>query len=214
LTYWKVRAGMKQNKVKVIGITGGIATGKSTVSQMIRDEGFQVIDSDGIAREVVKRGSQGLDMVIDEFGKDLLMDDGDLDREKLGRLIFQNEEKRRLLNKLLHPLIRESMASRIEQAAASHSVLFVDIPLLFESREDIEDSGIELDEVWVVYTDPTTQLNRLMNRNDYTYDEAQARIKSQLDIEEKKRLGDKVINNSGSFENTRKQVKDLLNEYR
>ena len=205
---------MKQNKVKVIGITGGIATGKSTVSKIIRDEGFEVIDSDSISREVVKRGSEGLRLVIDKFGRDLLMDDGSLDREKLGDLIFQNDEKRRLLNDLLHPLIRESMTLGIDRASYSNNVVFVDIPLLFESRDEIEDSGITLDEVWVVYTEEAIQLNRLMKRNDYTYDEALSRIRSQLDIEEKRSLADRVIDNSGSLEETRKQVMKLLDEYR
>lgn len=205
---------MKQNKVKVIGITGGIATGKSTVSKIIRDEGFQVIDSDSIAREVVKRGSEGLRLVIDKFGRDLLMEDGSLDRDKLGDLIFQNDEKRRQLNDLLHPLIRESMTLGIDRASYSNNVVFVDIPLLFESRDEIEDSGITLDEVWVVYTEEAIQLNRLMKRNDYTYDEALSRIRSQLDIEEKRRLADRVIDNSGSLEETRKQVMKLLDEYR
>lgn len=205
---------MKQNKVKVIGITGGIATGKSTVSKIIRDEGFQVIDSDSIAREVVKRGSEGLRLVIDKFGRDLLMEDGSLDRDKLGDLIFQNDEKRRQLNDLLHPLIRESMTLGIDKASYSNNVVFVDIPLLFESRDEIEDSGITLDEVWVVYTEEAIQLNRLMKRNDYTYDEALSRIRSQLDIEEKRRLADRVIDNSGSLEETRKQVMKLLDEYR
>lgn len=214
MTYWKVRVGMTQNKVKVIGITGGIATGKSTVSQIIRDEGFKVIDSDSIAREVVQKGSKGLKMVIDKFGDGLLMDDGALDREKLGELVFQNEDKRRDLNDLLHPLIRELMISRIGETEATHSVLFVDIPLLFESRDEIEDSGISLDEIWVVYTDESTQLKRLMNRNEYSLDEALVRIRSQIDIREKKKLADKVIDNSGSLEDTRIQVKGLLDEYR
>ncbi|MCR3956819.1 MAG: dephospho-CoA kinase [Gudongella sp.] len=205
---------MKQNKVKVIGITGGIATGKTTVSKIIVEEGFQVIDSDSIAREVVQKGSEGLKLVIDQFGRDLLRDDGSLDREKLGDLIFQNDEKRKMLNDLLHPLIRESMTLRIDRTSYNNNVVFVDIPLLFESRGEIEDSGIILDEIWVVYTEEAIQLKRLMKRNDYTHDEALSRIRSQLDIEEKRKLADRVIDNSGSMEDTRKQVMKLLDEYR
>ena len=205
---------MIQNNVKVIGITGGIATGKSTVSQIIRNEGFQVIDSDSIARKVVERGSKGLALIINEFGKDLLMEDGNLDRERLGEIIFNDDNKRETLNSLLHPLIRESMVSRISQAAGFNKVVFVDIPLLFESRETIEESGVKLDEVWLVYTEEAIQLSRLMNRNNYKYEEALARIRSQMDIEKKRLLSDRLIDNSGSVEDTRKQVLDLLNEYR
>jgi dephospho-CoA kinase len=205
---------MKQNRIMVIGITGGIATGKSTVSNIIRKEGFLVIDSDSIAREHVQRGSKGLKLVIEEFGEDLLMDDGSLDREKLGELIFRNEEKRRVLNDLLHPLIRESIASGIEKASEHHQVVFVDVPLLFEARDQIEDSGIILDEVWVVYTDDSTQLSRLMKRNGYSHNEALSRIRAQLAMEEKMRLADETIDNSGSVEDTRKQVLGLLDKYR
>ncbi|MGM0395499.1 MAG: dephospho-CoA kinase [Bacillota bacterium] len=205
---------MKPNKTRIIGITGGIATGKSTISNMIREEGFYVIDSDKVARAVVQKGSKGLEEIVRIFGNDLLNEDGTLDREKLGNIIFSDEEKRNILNDLLHPIIRESIIKKIEEAKDSEAVIFVDMPLLFESREELEESGIIFHEVWLAYADRENQILRLMERDNYSYDQAISRIDAQLDIEKKKKLADKIIDNSGSIENARRQVLDFLDEYR
>lgn len=205
---------MKRNSFIIIGITGGIATGKSTISQIIKEQGYTVIDSDEVARDVVSRNSKGLKRVIDEFGENLLNDDGTLDRVELGNVVFNNEEKRELLNKILHPLIRESLVEKIEEVKKKSSLVFVDIPLLFESRDNLERAGIVFQEVWLAYINKEKQIKRLMKRNDLNFDQAVKRIESQLDIEEKRKLADEVIDNSGDIENTRIQVLQLLDKVR
>ncbi|WP_422486239.1 dephospho-CoA kinase [Gudongella sp. DL1XJH-153] len=205
---------MKQSKTRIIGITGGIATGKSTVSNMILEEGFKLIDSDEAAREVVEKDSEGLERIVREFGNDIIDKDGTLDREKLGNIIFNDEGKRNILNNILHPLIRKSIIEKIEKARDSENVIFVDVPLLFESKDEIEESGLFFDEIWLVYCDKETQMRRLMERDDYNPEQAISRIDAQFDIEEKKRLADRIIDNSGSIEHSREQVLDFLDEYR
>lgn len=205
---------MKLNSFITIGITGGIATGKSTVSQIIQEQGYTVIDSDKIARDVVSKNSKGLKRVIDEFGENLLNDDGTLNRVELGNLVFNNEEKRELLNKILHPLIRESIIEKIKEVTNTSSVVFVDVPLLFELRDDLEKAGIVFQEVWLVYISKEKQIKRLMERNDFSLEQAVKRIESQKDIEEKRKLADRIIDNSGNIENTRIQVIQLLDKVR
>ena len=205
---------MRQNRLRIIGITGGIATGKSTVSNIIMEEGFKLIDSDEVAREVVEKDTKGLESIIRTFGNDVLDMNGTLDREKLGNIIFNDEGKRSILNDILHPLIREAIIGKVEKARVSEKVIFIDVPLLFESLEEIEEAGLEFDEIWLVYADEKTQMKRLMERDDYNPEQAISRIDAQLDIEEKKRLADRIIDNSGSIEHSRRQVLHFLDEYR
>ncbi len=205
---------MRPNRFSIIGITGGIATGKSTVSNIIMEEGFKLIDSDEVAREVVEKDTKGLKRIVRAFGNDVIDIDGTLDREKLGNIIFNDEGKRNIINNILHPLIRESILRKVEKARDSEKVIFVDVPLLFESKEEIVESGLEFDEIWLVYADKKTQMKRLMERDDFDSEQAISRINAQFDIEEKKRLADRIIDNSGSVEHSRRQVLHFLDEYR
>lgn len=194
---------------KVIGITGGIATGKSTVSAILREIGYTVIDADVAARKVVEPGEEAFVKIVDSFGIDILQEDGWLDRKKLGDIVFHDENKRNLLNSIVHPAVRQSMLRDAERSFESgENVVFMDIPLLFESK-----LTWMVDKVIVVYVDEKIQLNRLMKRNGYSEEEAFARIQSQMPIEEKRKLGDAEIDNRGTIDETKEQLFHILKKW-
>ncbi|WP_369902323.1 dephospho-CoA kinase [Bacillus manliponensis] len=190
----------------VIGLTGGIASGKSTVSNMFGELHIPVIDADVIAREVVEPGKEAYNKIVEAFGNEILEKNGELDRAKLGGIIFHDKEKRMQLNHIVHPAVRKEMKEQKEAyIREGREVVVLDIPLLFESRLT------ELvDYTFVVYVDGNTQLTRLMNRNGFTEEEAKARIASQMQLEEKVALADYVINNNGTIEETRAQLREIL----
>ncbi len=187
-----------------IGLTGGIASGKSTVSAYLQRRGIPVIDADLVARQVVEPGGRAFEEVKAVFPTAFV--DGLLVRSKLGDIIFHDNEKRLILNELMHPKIRQQMlelAAQYEQAG--HSVIVLDIPLLLEG-----DWKRLVDQVVVVYCNVSLQKERLMERNQLTAEEAQARIDSQLDIEQKKRLADHVLWNEGTREALYQQIDTWL----
>lgn len=194
----------------IIGLTGGIASGKSTVSNMLGEKGFPIIDADIAARAVVEPGQPALQEIADTFGSDLLMADGSLNREKLGSIIFHDEAKRKQLNEIVHPAVRAWMIAEKNKAIEKgHKTIIFDIPLLFESK-----LTWMANRTLLVYIAPAIQLQRLMSRNSYTEEEASARIRSQMPIEEKKGLADDVIDNSGTREETAKQLEQWLTRLR
>lgn len=202
------KKGMKLSLV--IGITGSIATGKSTVSKMIKELGFTVVDADIVARVVVEPGEEAYQKIVEHFGEEILLANGEIDRKKLGDLVFQNEEKRLLLNSIVHPAVRKKMNEEKELAfRRGEKVVFLDIPLLYESN-----LTYMVDKVLVVYVDQTTQLERLMNRNHLTKEEALARITSQLSIEQKRERADAVIDNRGTIEQTKTQLLSILKDWK
>ena len=186
-----------------IGLTGGIATGKSTVSKMFVERGAILIDADQIAREVVLPGSETLKRVAERFGQAVLLDNGELNRKKLGEIIFNDPKARKDLEAIMHPAIRQRMRQKKEQAERENpdKLVVLDVPLIYESN--IQD---QFDEVVLVYVPEPLQLKRLMARDGLTEEEARKRLRAQISIEEKKRLADYVIDNSGTLENTRRQV--------
>lgn len=193
----------------VIGLTGGIASGKSTVSAMFADMGITVIDADIEARLAVEPGEKAYNDIVSHFGSDILEEDGALDRQKLGSIVFNNEEKRLLLNSIVHPAVRERMAMKRETAqAANEEAIVMDIPLLFESKL----TGL-VEKIILVYVDEKTQLERLMKRNNFSEAEALSRIKSQMPLKDKVAKADEVIDNSGSIEESRQQLMDILNKW-
>ena len=205
---------MIQNRATIIGITGGIATGKSTFCNLLSKLGFLVIDSDKIARDVVEIGSEGLKNVVDYFNDDILKEDGSLDRNKLGDLIFNDQRKRTALNNILHPLITKKIKKLIDDNINTEKVIFIDIPLLLEVRSNLEKNGLDFDQVWLIYSKESTQVKRLMDRNNLSQDQALMRIKSQMNIEEKRKLADLVINNEGSLEELEQMVERVTLIYR
>ena len=189
-----------------IGLTGSIATGKSTVTNMLKELGAFVIDCDKMARDVVAPGTRGLAKIEAAFGKDAVAADGSMDRVYIGDLVFRNPEMKKRLENILFPLIFEALNEellRLEREGAT-PVVFLDMPLLYEVKYDSY-----VDEVWLVYVPFEVQLSRLMKRNGYTKEEALLRIHSQISVDKKKSLAQQVIDNSGTLEDTKKQVRSL-----
>jgi dephospho-CoA kinase len=190
----------------MIGLTGGIATGKSTVAQRLRTLGAVVLDADVLAREVVEPHTPGWERVRKEFPQ-VIRPDLTIDRRLLGQIVFGDAEARRRLEAIIHPEVISTMRTQGMALEAKGSIVVCDIPLLYETG-----SEAWLDEVWVVYTDPETQLRRLMKRNRISEEEALQMIQAQMPLEEKARRADRIIDNSGSLEETYRQVDALWEE--
>jgi dephospho-CoA kinase len=186
-----------------LGLTGGIATGKSTVAEMLVELGAGLIDADKGARVVVAPGSAGLQTVVARFGSQILRADGTLDRACLGQIVFNQPEQKQMLESILHPLILQWMKQRLQDYVSAKTPLVVlDIPLLFETGV-----GLDLcDYTAVVWVPPQVQLERLIRRNHFSDQEARARIKTQMSIDEKRAMADFTIDNSGLLEDTKRQV--------
>ena len=194
----------------ILGLTGSIATGKSTVAKLFLSAGIPVVDADLGARAVVLPGAPGLADIIEHFGEAYLLSDGTLDRKRLGALIFSDREKRKELDVLLKERINDWIQAEKERyISEGHKLIVLDIPLLYEGG--YEDS---CDAVMVVYVPEELQVQRLMSRNHLDADEAARRMQSQLSIEKKKELADFVIDTSGTIEETKKQVNDWLLKHR
>jgi dephospho-CoA kinase len=190
----------------VIGLTGGIASGKSTVSNMLKQMDITVVDADVEARLAVEKGEPAYDKIVAEFGNEILLDNEGIDRQKLGSIIFHNSEKRQLLNGIVHPEVRVRMFNKIDTAIKQgEKVVVLDIPLLFESKLT---SMVE--KTILVYVDKQVQLQRLMDRNLLSQEEADARVNSQMPLSEKVALANAVIDNNGSIEETKRQLNDIL----
>jgi dephospho-CoA kinase len=192
----------------VLGLTGGIGSGKSMVASMFAQLGADVIDADQLARDVVEPGQPALDEIATTFGRDILLPDGRLDRGKLARIIFADPVARGKLNAITHPRIRERMDAAIAARASQPGVLIADIPLLYEN-----DRTRTVEAVIVVWVDPETQLRRLLERDRFSEDEARQRIAAQMPLDEKRARADAVIDNSGSRESTQRQVEAIYGRY-
>jgi dephospho-CoA kinase len=197
-------------RTRVIGLTGGIASGKSTVGRMLREEGAPVVDADLLARQVVEPGRPAYDDVVREFGADVVAPDGTLDRKRLGEIVFADDARRRRLNQITHPRIAAASQAEIAaHGAAGAPVVFYEAALLVEN-------GLHrgLDGLVVVRATPEQQVERCMRRDGVTEEQARARIASQLPLTEKLAVATHVIDNTGTFEDTRAQVKRLWSEWR
>ena len=194
--------------MKVVGLTGGIASGVSLVASMFRELGAAVIEADRIARDVVAPGTPAYRKIIDVFGREVALPDGSLDRRRLGALVFKDPSARRRLNTITHPEIRRRIAEQVERTAAERpaAVILVDIPLLLDTAGP---DAFDLDAVIVVQATPEQQIARLMARDGLTREEAESRLAAQRPIAEKATEADWVIDNSGSIEQTRTQVEAL-----
>ncbi len=193
----------------IIGLTGSIASGKSTVAKMIESYGLPIVDADVVARQVVEPGTPTLNKIAEAFGPEVIAHDGSMDRAKVGSIIFHNEEMRKTLNGIIHPAIREEMLrQRDEFISFGEKNIFMDIPLLFESKLEHF-----VEKIIVVSVKKEVQLQRLMERNGYSEEEANARIATQIPVKEKEQLADAVIHNNGTREDTAIQLQNILYEW-
>jgi dephospho-CoA kinase len=192
--------------MRVIGLTGGIASGKSTVASILEDNGFIVIDADQLAREIVEPGKHSYLEIVKEFGADILNNDLTIDRKKLGSIVFSSEEKRKSLERITHPAIGMLADKKLADLEESgEEVVFYMAPLLIEA-------GVtnKVEEMWVVYVDKNTQLHRILARDGISFEEACQRVAAQMPMEEKIKFGRIIIDNNGEPNNTRQMVMDII----
>ena len=192
---------------KVIGLTGGIASGKSTITDFLRRQGYPVIDADQVVHELQAKGGKLYQVLVAEFGNSILTAEGDLDRKKLGQAVFENAGRRSHLSLLQDKIIREELLARRDALKQTEDVIFMDIPLLYEA-----DYSGEVDEVWLVYVDKAQQLERLMKRNGFSVQDAENRLNAQLSLKEKRAKAQVLIDNSGVVEETLARVALLLED--
>jgi dephospho-CoA kinase len=188
-----------------VALTGGIATGKSYVVRRLRESGVPVVDADVLAREAVARGTAGLAAVVARFGEEALTPEGDLDRARLGAIVFRDEEARRDLENIIHPVVRRGIARFFDELPPETKLAVADIPLLYEIH-----GQRNFDKVIVVACSPATQVARVMARDGLSREDAERRVAAQLPIEEKVRRADYVIRTDGPYEETNAQVAQLL----
>jgi dephospho-CoA kinase len=196
----------KKNNSLLLGVTGGIATGKTTVVRMLEELGAPVIDFDLLAREVVEPGKPALKDIVGYFGEEILLKDGSLDREKLSGIVFQEVEKRKILESFTHPRIYEASSRQVKKIVEKdpNAIIQLDIPLLIE-----QNLQHMVHKVLVVYIPREKQIERLIERDGISRERAVDRLRAQLPIDEKLGWADFVINNDKTLEETRKQVEDL-----
>lgn len=190
-----------------IGLTGSIAVGKSFVCSVLRELGCHVLDADVTAREVVAKGTPGLTAIVGEFGETVLTEEGDLDRKKLGAIVFGDKEKRELLNSIVHPLVIEAQDRWISDVEKTDSdgIAVIDAALMIES------GGYKrFDKLIVVWCNSAIQLERLMRRDGLSESDAKKRVAAQMPQDEKKKFADHLIDTSLGFDDTRAQVKDIV----
>ena len=190
---------------KIIGITGGIASGKSTVTNFLRQKGFEVVDADALVHQLQKPGGRLYQILVEHFGEKVLLEDGGLDRPLLASLIFSNSEEREWSKETQGQIIREELGSLRDKFSETEELFFMDIPLLFE-----QDYASWFDETWLVYVSRDTQLDRLMNRDQLSKESAETRLASQWPLEEKKKFATYILDNNGSREQLLSQVVTLL----
>ena len=191
----------------IIGLTGGIASGKSTVVEMIKDAGFKVIDADQLVHDMQAQGGRLYQVLLDWLGENILLSDGELNRPKLGQLIFSSEEIRNQSAEIQGRIIREELAAQRDRLSKEEDIFFMDIPLLIE--DGYQDW---FDQIWLVAVSPQVQRQRLMKRNHLSAEEANLRISSQMPLAEKKPHATLVIDNNGSLDDLKEKVKEAIND--
>ena len=189
---------------KIIGITGGIASGKSTVTNFLRKQGFQVVDADAVVHQLQKPGGRLFEALVQHFGQEIILENGELNRPLLASLIFSNPEEREWSKQIQGEIIRKELATLRDQLAQTE-VFFMDIPLLFE-----QDYVSWFDETWLVYVDRDVQVERLMKRDHLSKDEAESRLAAQWPLEKKKHLASNILDNNGNQDQLLTQVFSLL----
>lgn len=192
---------------KIIGITGGIASGKSTVTEFLRQKGFQVVDADAVVHQLQKPGGRLYQVLVEHFGGKVLLENGELNRPLLASLIFSNPEEQEWSKRTQGEIIREELAALRNQFAQTEALFFMDIPLLFE-----QNYASWFDETWLVYVNRDVQLERLMKRDQISKEAAESRLNSQWPLERKISLASHSLDNNGNQEQLIAQVVQLLEE--
>ena len=192
---------------KIIGITGGIASGKSTVTEFLRQKGFQVVDADAVVHQLQKPGGRLYQVLVEHFGEKILLENGELNRPLLASLIFSNPEEQEWSKRTQGEIIREELAALRNLFAQTEALFFMDIPLLFE-----QDYASWFDETWLVYVNRDVQLERLMKRDQISKEAAESRLNSQWPLERKISLDSHSLDNNGNREQLIAQVIQLLEE--
>ena len=190
---------------KIIGITGGIASGKSTVTNFLREQGFQVVDADAVVHQLQRPGGRLYQLLVQHFGQEIILENGELNRPLLASLIFSNPEEREWSKQTQGEIISEELAALREQLAQTEAIFFMDIPLLFE-----QNYANWFDETWLIYVDYDIQLERFMKRDHLSKEVAQSRLETQWSLEEKKKLASHILDNNGSRDQLVSQVVKLL----
>ncbi|HGD5131981.1 TPA: dephospho-CoA kinase [Streptococcus agalactiae] len=190
---------------KIIGLTGGIASGKSTVTKIIRESGFKVIDADQVVHKLQAKGGKLYQALLEWLGPEILDADGELDRPKLYQMIFANPDNMKTSARLQNSIIRQELACQRDQLKQTEEIFFMDIPLL------IEEKYIKwFDEIWLVFVDKEKQLQRLMARNNYSREEAELRLSHQMPLTDKKSFASLIIDNNGDLITLKEQILDAL----
>ena len=190
---------------KIIGITGGIASGKSTVTNFLREKGFPVVDADAVVHQLQRPGGRLYQLLVKHFGQKIILENGELNRPLLASLIFSNPEEREWSKQTQGEIIREELAALREQLAQTETIFFMDIPLLFE-----QNYANWFDETWLVYVDRDVQVERFMKRDQLSKEVAVSRLAAQWSLEEKKKLASHILDNNGSRDQLVAQVVKLL----
>ena len=193
------------------GLTGGIASGKSTVSRLFREAGAFVIDADEIAHDVIRKGGPAYAPVVDAFGSGILDETGEIDRKRLGAIIFQDAQRREALNRLVHPHVFARAEAERRAIAAAHpdAVILFDVPLLIETG-----AHREMDRVILAYVDRATQIDRVMARDRLTREEAERRVDAQMPLDEKRRFADEIIDTRAPLPGVEAAVRSLYRRLR
>ena len=190
---------------KIIGITGGIASGKSTVTTYLRQQGFQVVDADAVVHQLQKPGGRLYQVLVQHFGQEILLKNGELNRPLLASLIFSKTEEREWSKSTQGEIIREELAALRDRLSQTEGIFFMDIPLLFE-----QGYANWFDETWLIYVDRDIQLERLMKRDQLSKEVAESRLATQWTLKEKKKLASRILDNNGSHDQLVSQVVKLL----
>ncbi|XP_027148282.1 dephospho-CoA kinase-like isoform X2 [Coffea eugenioides] len=207
--YWDSTHSNKKSigpRMRIVGLTGGIGSGKSSVSNLFKAHGIPVVDADVIAHDVLKKGTAGWKKVVAAFGEDILLPDGEVDRPKLGRIVFSDPQKRQILNRFLAPYISSGILLEVLKLwMKGCKIIVLDVPLLFEAKMDRWTNPIA-----VVWVDPETQLHRLMARDGTTEEDAKSRINSQMSLDLKRTKADILIDNTGSLADLNENFQKVL----
>ncbi len=203
---------MIQSK-KVIGVTGGIATGKSTLMGLIKNRGYRIIDADSVAHKLMMKNRLNYRRIVSAFGREILLESGEIDRKKLRNIVFSDRDKLELLNRSTHSAIQDAIETETRLLLSIVDTVFVDIPLLVE--QIVKGSSITaFDEIWLVYLDRETQTERLMARDSVSREDAEKAIAAQMDIDEKRKYATRVFCNGFDREGLERQLDVALKELR